>query len=77
MHFATPIGVEQLKRRWFLQPETEHAEIYRMFEPRLAIGDLGSLRASVGVARPLSIQFQALRSPRRSGPAWRGTARPP
>jgi len=46
---AAPTGVEQLKRRWLLQPETEHAEIYRMLEPRLASDDLGLLRASVGV----------------------------
>lgn len=49
VRFAAPVGIEQLKRRWLLQPETEHADIYRMLEPRMATDDLGLLRASAGV----------------------------
>ena len=47
--FAAPTGIGQLKQRWLLQPETEHADIYRMLEPRLDTDDLGLLRASAGV----------------------------
>jgi hypothetical protein len=49
VRFAAAPGIEQLKRRWLLQPETEHADIYRMLEPRLDTDDLGLLRASDGV----------------------------
>jgi hypothetical protein len=47
--FAVPTGIEQLKERWLLQPETQNAEIYRMMEPRFALDDLGRVRASCGV----------------------------
>jgi hypothetical protein len=49
VRFVFPTGLEQLKQRWLLQPETEHADIYRMLEPRLDTGNLGLLRASAGV----------------------------
>jgi hypothetical protein len=58
VHFAAPTGVEQLKRRWLLQPETEHADIYRMLEPRLAIGNLGSMRVSMGVLALYPYSFE-------------------
>lgn len=56
--FADPTGVQQLKRRWLLQPETEQAGIYRMLEPHWAIGDLGPMRASIGVLALYPYSFE-------------------
>jgi hypothetical protein len=46
LRLAPPTGLGGLIARWSLQPETEHAALYRMFEARLADSGLGTVRAS-------------------------------
>lgn len=48
VRLAPPLGMAGLVERWSLHPETERADLYRMFESRLASGDLGATRASQG-----------------------------
>ena len=49
LHLAAPSGLDGLRWRWELHPETERADLYRAFESRLVDDNLGVARASVGV----------------------------
>jgi hypothetical protein len=48
LRLAAPTGIDRLRWRWELRPETERAELYRAFESRLDNATLGMTRASVG-----------------------------
>jgi len=48
LRLAPPSGIDGLRWRWELRPETERAELYRVFEGRLGNGSLGLTRASEG-----------------------------
>jgi hypothetical protein len=48
LRLAAPSGLDGLRWRWELRPETERADLYRAFESRLVDGSLGMVRASMG-----------------------------
>ena len=47
LRLAAPTGIDGLRWRWELRPETERAALYRAFESRLDNGSLGVTRASM------------------------------
>ena len=49
VRFANAASIGDLKRRWLLRAETEHADIYRLLEPRFSVDGLGQRRVSTGV----------------------------
>lgn len=58
VRFAAATGIEALKSRWLLRPQTEQAQTYGLLEPRFGTAELGLTRVSMGVLALYPYSFE-------------------